>query len=192
MVIGITGPFASGKGLAADYFQKKGWLVIEVDKLGHEALKRKNIISSLVREFGRHILNSSGEIDRKILGAVVFKHRAKKKYLEEQVHGWMKKEVHETLNRSLDKNVIIDAALLFQMKLDKWCSKIILVTAPEKLLIERAMKRGSISKQRVQDVLKTQSFNQESCDYLVNNNGDIPKLMAAMKKIEPTLSRKKS
>jgi dephospho-CoA kinase len=191
MVIGITGPFASGKSLASEFFRIKGWLVIDVDKLGHEALRRKNIISSLVREFGRNILNSSGEIDRQILGALVFKHRAKKKYLEDQVHGWMKKEVHDKLNQTKDQNVVIDAALLFQMKLDKWCSKIILVTAPEKLLIERAMKRDSLTKQRVQDVLKTQSFNKESCDYLVNNNGDLIKLMAAMQKIEPTLSRKK-
>ena len=95
MVVGVTGNYCSGKDVACEEFRTAGFTVIDVDKLGHEALVAKR--DQVVEAFGEHILDD-GNISRKKLGALVFGDGEKRKRLERIVHPWMIQRVRRLVS----------------------------------------------------------------------------------------------
>ena len=79
-VIGLTGGIGCGKSLAAQYFAELGALVIDADQLSRAAIERGSEgFDEVVSFFGDSVLNN-GDIDRRVLGEVIFKDpEAKKK-----------------------------------------------------------------------------------------------------------------
>ena len=78
MVVGVVGKSCSGKDETVKFLVNEGFYEINGDKLGHEALKQK--VDELVSSFGSTILKD-GEVDRKILGPIVFSDPEKLKIL---------------------------------------------------------------------------------------------------------------
>jgi hypothetical protein len=68
MLIGISGKYCAGKNAVAAILEKRGFFLIDADKLGHEALSRKK--GRIVERFGKGILRPDGSVDRKRLGAM--------------------------------------------------------------------------------------------------------------------------
>ncbi len=64
---GLTGGVASGKSTVARMFEELGAKIIDADRLGHELLLAPSpAYQEVVRRFGRSILDSAGEIDRRV------------------------------------------------------------------------------------------------------------------------------
>ena len=62
-VIGLTGGIGSGKSTVARFMAELGAVVIDADKVGHEAFKPDTgLWREVVAAFGRQILNSTGDI----------------------------------------------------------------------------------------------------------------------------------
>ena len=73
MIIGLTGCTGSGKSVFLDYLQNYfKFRTIDLDFLGHEVLKQSAIKAALVACFGRGVMQDSGDIDRVVLGQLVF------------------------------------------------------------------------------------------------------------------------
>ncbi|MCJ7743038.1 MAG: dephospho-CoA kinase, partial [Dehalococcoidales bacterium] len=72
-VIGLTGGIGSGKSTVSQYLKELGAVIIDADKVGHEAFEPgTEAWREAVATFGRDIVTPNGEIDRKKLGAIVF------------------------------------------------------------------------------------------------------------------------
>lgn len=72
-IIGITGKSGSGKTAFASLLaQKLHCNYIDVDKIGHMALYRPEILDELCKKFGDGILDENGNLDRKKVGNIVF------------------------------------------------------------------------------------------------------------------------
>ena len=84
IVVGLTGKYCAGKNLVSSRFEHRGIPVLDVDKLGHDAIKSSHDI--LLKCFGTGIVGQSGEVDRKRLGAIVFSDAAQLARLEAIVH----------------------------------------------------------------------------------------------------------
>ncbi|OQY08839.1 MAG: hypothetical protein B6I29_04740 [Marinitoga sp. 4572_148] len=63
-IIGITGYAGSGKSEIARILRNLGYIVIDLDKIGHEILKDDKTKKILKKEFGKEIFEN-GEINRK-------------------------------------------------------------------------------------------------------------------------------
>ena len=135
MVLGLCGKYCSGKSEAARILQEDGWRVIDADSLGHEVLEERK--AEVQAAFGDGILSPAGSVDRRKLGAIVFRNSAKLKTLEAIVHPRVREKIEESLASSQEP-AVIHAALLFTGGLDKLCDRIIIITAP---LLDR-VKRG--------------------------------------------------
>jgi dephospho-CoA kinase len=85
LTILLTGGIASGKSTVAALFAKRGAVVLDADKLAHEALESPDVIAEVTKTFGESIIDS-GRIDRKKLGAVVFRDTARLSRLEAIIH----------------------------------------------------------------------------------------------------------
>ena len=73
IVIGITGPTGAGKTTALGELQRLGGAIIDCDAVYHELLKSNIALQEeLERAFG-NLRDEDGAIDRKKLGAVVFR-----------------------------------------------------------------------------------------------------------------------
>ena len=72
-VIGLTGGIGSGKSTVSGFLRELGAVIIDADKVGHEAFKPDTETwREVVAAFGKEILAPDGEIDRKKLGEIVF------------------------------------------------------------------------------------------------------------------------
>lgn len=149
MVVGVAGKLGSGKSAVAGMLADAGYRVIDVDRLGHRALvtERDRIVSA----FGRGILFSDGQIDRRRLGALVFRTAEARRRLEAIVHPVMVRRV-TTLVTVEPAAVVIDAALLHPMGLDALCDLVLWVRAP---LLMRLYRTLAIGGGRPATVLRT-------------------------------------
>lgn len=142
IVIGLTGRYCAGKNLVATLFEERGYSVIDVDTLGHQVLQ--SCVENLTERFGSDIRKQDGQVDRKVLGALVFADSGSLRDLEGIVHPQMVKQCITTIE-DLEKQgkqvVVLNAALLHRMKLDVLCDGICFVNAPRVLRLVRAMRR---------------------------------------------------
>jgi dephospho-CoA kinase len=190
MVLGVTGPFSSGKSKAALFFRRRGFGIIDVDSIGHSVLGRPAVRSSLRKAFGRQafgskILFPSGRVDRGLLGNLVFGNPRKLARLNRIAHPLMRKEVRLQAKRRRS-DCVIDAALLFEMKLDKLCDKIILVTAPVKEIMKRGKKRNGFDAAKIRSILASQrsvAVKRKKADFVVNNGSSLKSFNEQMARI---------
>ncbi len=142
MVVGLAGGYCAGKDVAARVFEGAGFAIIDVDKVGHEALTEK--AREVLEAFGPSVCGPRGTVDRGALGCVVFSDPEKLKLLEGIVHPAMVEKVGRAV-RAARGDILINAAILFKMGLDSLCSAVVCVTAPAFLKVLRARKRDGLS-----------------------------------------------
>jgi dephospho-CoA kinase len=98
-VVGIVGGVGVGKSTVLGILKDKyGAMVIEADAVGHDLMKKgEKLYREEVACFGEEILDASGEIDRKKLGAMVFSDKDKLRTLNEMAHPAIREEIARRL-----------------------------------------------------------------------------------------------
>lgn len=139
-ILGLTGGYCSGKNLAGKTIESMGWDLIDVDRLGHEALDA--CTHRLAETFGPGILKSDGSIDRKALGAILFSNPALMKMHESIVHPVMLSLLDERINASA--RPCINAALLYRFPQFARCSLVLEVQSPLMTRIRRGKQRDGL------------------------------------------------
>lgn len=145
-IIGLTGGYCAGKNEVANILASHGWDIIDVDRLGHEALQQS---AQYIKEtFGTEVFHQDGSIDRKALGAIVFADPARMQQLESIVHPAMFGLLDSLMDQHLRKgteHLCINAALLYRFPHLRSCSAVIEVKAPLLVRISRARQRDGVS-----------------------------------------------
>lgn len=176
MIIGITGSISCGKSTVSNYLKSKGYIVIDADKIGHEALDDDYVKEKLILAFGNEILEDN-KISRQKLGELVFGNSSNLNVLNSIIHPEIRKKILEKIDKNNDKELIfIDVALLFEAKFDDLVDKIIVVYVDKNTQLTRLMKRNSISKKEALSRIVSQMSPIEKAklgDYTVNNNLDV-------------------
>lgn len=193
MIVGVVGEMASGKTTVSEILSNNGFTVIHVDQVGHKVISKGNpAYYEIINEFGRHILNEDGSINRRILGKIVFGDYEKMKKLNSITHKYIFDEVFRMVEDYLDagiNNIAIDAALLFEIGLDKLADKIWYVDDTEKDMVERLMKRNNLDRQEATERLAFQHEyerifeHKDKADKVIVNDGDMQELEAIVKGI---------
>ncbi len=146
-VVGLIGGIGSGKSRVADAFARHGAYLISGDELGHEALRQPAVIARVAGHFGRGVLDETGQVVRRRLGAVVFADPAQRRALEEMVFPYIEARIDEEVTRARERPdiqlIILDAAILLEAGWDRWCDRIVYVHTPRAVRLERlAGQRG--------------------------------------------------
>lgn len=176
-VIWLTGRSGSGKSIAANFFRCAGAQIIDADVIGHDILTpTSSAYNEIVRFFGESILNADNTINRKILGARVFKNKADLEKLNSITHKYIYAEMRARISKSENPLIIIDAALLPQEKI---YDKILVISAPESERITRITTRDNISDDSARMRLASQVAEEEYikiADIVIENSGTVPEL----------------
>src|SRR5690554_6792682 len=103
MIIALTGGIATGKSTVSSLLDEMGALVIDADKINHDVLKKIKVKSEVRKAFGNSVFNGD-EINRKILGEVIFNNGKKRNHLEKITHPRIKKEIIRKIKDNKKKN----------------------------------------------------------------------------------------
>ena len=169
MVIGLTGGIASGKSTISDMLRELGAAVIDADLVSREVVTQgSNAYNRIIESFGKEILLGDGEINRKQLGNIVFSNDEKLKLLNEITHPAIIENVNakvEALRKQQKKVVVVDAAILIEMGLNKHVDCVWLVLANRETQLKRVMERDKLSSEDAWNRINAQMSNDERLKY---------------------------
>lgn len=184
ILAGLTGGVATGKSTVARMLKACGAVVIDADELAREVVKpRKAAWHEIVRTFGAGVLNPDRTINRHALGAIVFRHPAKRRALERIIHPRVAREQKRLTRETAHKNpkavVIYDVPLLFEAGIDKRVDKIIVVTTDRETQIARLSKRNGLSRSEALRRIRSQMPMNRKCrlaDFVLDGGKDKQRL----------------
>ncbi|MFB0508899.1 MAG: dephospho-CoA kinase [bacterium] len=172
-VVGIGGNIGSGKTTLAKIFQEFGAEIVDADRIGWSLLKKStDEYRKVIKTFGELVLDKNRNIDRKKLGEIIFANPRKLRTLNRIVHPALLSKLRQEI-RKKEGMVVIDAALLFNWRMEKEIDAAILVSAPKRLKIERIRKLG-MSRKEVEQRLNRQmpeTMMAKKADFIIKNNG---------------------
>lgn len=184
MLIGLTGMSGAGKSTVAALFEKKGFRIIDCDALVHSLYEDVRYARLVENAFGKEYIRDGG-VDRKKLGSLVFSDPAALKKLNETVSPFIMCAVTERIERAKteDRSTVLDAPLLFEYGLEKYCDAVIGVTVDTETAVKRLSLRDRRSEGELRARLRSQhdiSFFRERCDYVLENDKDGEALSLAL------------
>ena len=170
MILGLTGTYCAGKNYVAAILEKRGYPVLDVDKLGHQVIETEKTL--ILERFGRDILRTDGTIDRKRLGAMVFGKNEEMAALEGIIHPAVNRETStwiETVLKDQEQSqkiklCVINAALLHRSSAFEILDALIIVEAPFIVRLLRAKRRDHLSWNAL--IKRFQSQKEFSSHYL--------------------------
>jgi len=161
--IGITGGIGSGKTTVCKMFEVLGIPVYYADYEARNILEYdKEVKKEVVNTFGKEVLTTEGNVDRKKLSTIVFNNKELLQKLNAIIHPAVKRHFEEwcTMHNS-EKFVLKEAAIMFESGSDKQVDRVITVTAPLELKIARTINRDNITREQVLDRMKNQISDEE-------------------------------
>jgi dephospho-CoA kinase len=172
--IGITGGIGSGKSTVSKVFSLLNVPIYNADNQAKYLLNNDaDVIQKVKQVFGNDIYNNQ-ELDRKKMAAQVFEQPFLLQQLNEIVHPAVFHDFDKWCAAHQQYHYILkEAALIFETILHQKLDKIMMVSSPENLRIERVMKRDSITKEQVLARIKNQMSEEEKlnrADYIIYND----------------------
>jgi len=184
-IYGLTGGIGSGKSAAAAIFEDCGIPVVSADELSRIVVTPGSEgLAAVVAAFGEGVLTPGGELDRRKLGALVFKDPGQRVRLEGILHPRIRdsfQDVLAALEATGQHLVVYEVPLLFENNLEKQMKAVILVSAPEDQRIARVMARDKLSAEDVRVRMAAQMDDQgrrSRAQYVLENDGDLEHLRA--------------
>lgn len=182
----ITGSIASGKSTVVNLLKERGFSVIDADLIAHEQLeicKRE-----IVEVFGEQILDEAGKIERKKLGAIVFREPKKLKNLEQILHPKIKDEILSQASQleRLGQVYFVDIPLFFEKK-ERYAEfkNVAVIYAPKELLLSRLMSRNALNLEAAKARVELQmdiEKKRKMAKFVIDNSSDMENLKLELEK----------
>jgi dephospho-CoA kinase len=148
--------------------------------------------AKLIEQFGSSIYDASG-LQKEKLAAIVFNDPFQLQLLNAIVHPVTIQAAKDWAAKQTSPYVIKEAALIFESAAADGLFKVIGVTAPMSLRIQRVMQRDGVSKEQVEARMQHQisdTIKMRLCDYVIENNNQqmlIPQVLELDKAIRAAL-----
>lgn len=174
--IGVTGNIGSGKSQICRIFELLGIPVYYADEKAKELMiNNKDLVNSIKTLIGSGAYLSDGGLDRAYISEQVFIDKGLLEKLNALVHPAVAIDFKTWCLAQKSLYVIKEAALLFESGSYKDLDEIVMVTAPEKLRIQRVIGRDRMTEHQVLLRIRNQmdeNLKIEKADYIIQNDGD--------------------
>ncbi len=177
-LVGLTGGIAAGKSTVAKHWVSRGAIEIDADILAREVIAQGTPgEQEVINSFGSGVLDSTGALDRKALGAVVFNSKTELEKLEAIVHPLVRARTQELLKAApSDCIVIYTVPLLVEANVDLGFDAVVTVEAPELERINRLVESRGYTVQEAKARIANQATPIERAaraDFILNSNQDV-------------------
>ncbi len=95
-IIGLTGTIGSGKSSVSNYIIKKGYKVIDADKIAREVIKDESTLIDIKKNFPDAF--NFNELDRKKLRDIIFNDSNKRQILNSIMHPLIHERIINKIN----------------------------------------------------------------------------------------------
>ena len=204
MVIGLTGGIGTGKSTVSQILRKKKFPVIDLDTISHEVIKIPKVIEKIVENFGKEVLENSGNfenennatrISREKLGKIIFENKEKRLLLNSIMHPEILHTMREQISKYKKSNKIIfvEIQLLFEVQWEKEFDYILLISAKKSTQIRRILERDKRSENDALNIINSQLSLDEKkkrSDFVIENDGNIEELKEKIDKFLEYLETK--
>ena len=177
-ILGVTGGTGTGKSTVCKILQQQGAKIIDADRIANALQKRGTVaFDEIIEYFGEGILDTDGELNRRILGALVFNDMNALKALNAIVHKHvsieMKKRVEEYRKEGAEL-VVLDVPIPIEDGFFDTADLVWAVVANDDLRIERLQARNGLSESEAVARIGSQLSNSEYselADVTIDNEG---------------------
>lgn len=204
VIIGLTGGIGSGKSTIAKIFANLGVPVFDADSTAKHIMNTSSVIKEkLIAAFGDKVYTKSEInqhsgtpieiLNRSYLSKIVFTDQYKLALLNAIVHPITIQAALDWAAVQTAPYVIKEAALFFESGSSFGAHKIIGVSAPKSLRINRVMKRDHCTNEEVEKRMMHQieeSLKMKLCDWVIINDDQqlvLPQVIELNEKILATL-----
>jgi dephospho-CoA kinase len=144
--VAVTGNMGSGKSSVCRFFELLAVPVFYSDTEAKKLYSNPIILGKMVEKFGERILTDSGNLDTRIFASLIFNDKNSLDSVSSIIHP----EVHRVFMKwcalHTDKPWCIqESAIIFETGKYRNFDRIILISAPEEILIQRIAKRDGSS-----------------------------------------------
>lgn len=193
-VIGLAGGIGSGKSAVAGVFESLGAAVIDSDRLNHQQLAEPEVVAQLRAWWGPRVCQGSGQVDRRVISAIVFEDPEALTALQDLVYPRIARRRDELLAQyraeSGVRAIVLDTPKLFEAGLDRICDAVVFVDAPPAQRLERVVQcRGWSQAElaRREKLLDPLDKKRAKADYTVVNDSGIDELRPSIERILSTI-----
>lgn len=137
-------------------------LILEADSIAHSVYyPESEAVTEIANEFGSHILDERGEVDRKQLGKIVFDNPEKMAELERIVWPHVKREIQAQLDKLRNEHkaggvVVLEAAVLLDAGWEDLLDGLWVVTTPTSLALQRLVEHRGFTHEEAQKRIEAQ------------------------------------
>jgi dephospho-CoA kinase len=175
MTVGITGGIGSGKTIVCKIFRQLGIPVYEADVEAKKIYDSEpEILQRIKKEISEDVFGKKEQLDKQKLAALVFRDEQALEKLNKIVHPFVIRHFENWKKNFTDVPYILkEAAILFESGTDKGCDKIITVTAPLDLRIQRTVQRDRRTQQETEQIIQKQWSDEEKIkrsDFVIVND----------------------
>ena len=187
-VIGLTGPTSAGKDTVAEILLESGTAeIIQADEIGHAVYQKGTPgYQEIVKAFGPGILDANQEVNREELAKRVFRSPRALGRLNRITHPRIRAEILKEVKKSRKDLVVVNAALLNQMDVDRFCDEVWVILASRATRLRRLMTDKKVPRPLALARMRSQkpdSYYRKMADVIIRNDGTKPELIVKIREL---------
>jgi dephospho-CoA kinase len=177
--VGLTGGIGAGKSTVAQMIRAAGVPVLDADVISRQVVEPGQPAHAEIAALWPEVIGPDGAIDRKKLGAKVFADPSARLRLEAITHPRIQARA-EAEARALEaaghRLAFYEASLLVESKRHRSFDGLVVVTADEEQMLDRAVARDHSTREQALARLRAQLPPEEkrrAATHLIDNSGDL-------------------
>lgn len=175
MIVGLTGGIGSGKSVIAKQLREMGFAVYDTDSEAKRLIIEDASVRKQMEElFGKEVY-TDGVYQTALVAQRVFSNKALLLQLNAIVHPAVKADILRWAEANKNDILFVECAILYQAGFHTICNKVVAVTAPEEVRINRVIARDHTTIDKVRARMRAQEAEKDilHADLVVNNDGKI-------------------
>lgn len=188
-LIGLTGGIATGKSTVSAMLAEAGLPIVDADKIAWQVEgPGQPTTRKIAAAFGPQTLLADGQLDRRWLGQQVFNDPDKLAQLTQLTRLPIQRAMLEAILVAAKTQlaaVILDVPLLYEGGWQHICDQVVVVTAPERVVLTRLMARNHLSEADARARMASQLSLAEKvrrADIVIDNGENVDKTRTAVLK----------
>jgi len=182
-IIGLTGGIASGKSTVSAMLKKKGYPVLDADKIAWQlAEPHQPLWQEYRNRYGDKVLHEDKTLNRQAVADIVFANPQERQWMDGMAHPIIKAEIKRQLAELKNngcKVVFLDVPLLYESGWDAMADITWVVYVSQKKQVQRLYRRNGFSEEEAERRISVQMSMEEKrarAQVVIDNNGNIGQL----------------
>lgn len=174
MVVGLTGGIGSGKSTIARQLRMMGYMVYDSDSHAKRIIVEDlSVRKQLIQLFGEEVF-IDGVYQTNIVAQQVFADKCLLEKLNAIVHPAVRADIEkQKASMGVGELLFVECAILYSSGIHALCDKVVLVTAPEEIRLQRTIQRDHSTIDKVRARMRAQEceWQHQQVDVVLHNDG---------------------